>query len=142
MTVTITAVGTNTITLSQPATASATGAALTASTDNFTTYDTLTSINVKGMIRAVMSGGDVAKGSAIRQISDPRLAVTGGDSGTLGGRTNLVFGQDFQGGYTLGRTRLHRRASPRFTATRSRAFASSPPAKHWQSEATRRFVIR
>ena len=112
VTVTITAVGTNTITLSQAATATATGAALTASTDNFTTYDTLTSINVKGMIRAVMSGGDVAKESAIRQISDPRLAVTGGDLGTLGGRTYLVFGQNFQGGYAL---RANPAAPPSFT---------------------------
>ena len=98
---TITAIGTNTITLSQPAIATATGAALTASTNNFTTYDTLTSINIKGMIRAVMTGGDVAKASAIRQIADPRLAVTGGDLSTLGGRTYLVFGQNFQGGYAL-----------------------------------------
>ena len=59
-----------------------------------------------------MSGGDVAKGSAIRQISDPRLAVTGGESGTLGGRTYLVFGQDFQGGYTLG---ANPAAPPSFT---------------------------
>ena len=39
---TITAIGTNTITISQAATATATGAALTAATSNFTTYDTLT----------------------------------------------------------------------------------------------------
>ncbi len=76
---TITAIGTNTITLSQAATATATGVASPPPPDNFTTYDTLTSINVKGMIRAVMNGGDVARGAAIRQISDPRLAVTGGD---------------------------------------------------------------
>ena len=97
----ITAVGTNTITLSQAAIATSTSGALTASTDKFTTYDTLTSINVRGMIRAVMSGGEVAKQAAIRQIADPRLAVTGGDLGSLGGRTYLVFGHDFQGGYTL-----------------------------------------
>ena len=47
----------------------------------------------------MIHGGDVARQSAIRQVSDPRLAVTGGDVGTLGGRTYLVFGQDFQGGY-------------------------------------------
>jgi hypothetical protein len=49
----------------------------------------------------VMNGGDVATGSAIRQISDPRLEVTGGDLSMIGGRTYLVFGQDFQGGYSL-----------------------------------------
>ena len=44
--VTITAIGTNTITLSQAAIATGTGVALTASSNNFTTYDTLTSINI------------------------------------------------------------------------------------------------
>ena len=109
--VTITAIGTNSITLSQAATATATGGALTASTDNFTTYDTLTSMNINGMIRAVMSDGNVADGAAIRQISDARLAVTGGDIGTVGGRTYLVFGQNFQGGYSLPTTP----APPSFT---------------------------
>jgi len=110
--VTITAVGTNTITLSQPAIATTTGGALTASTANFTTYDTLTTMNIKGMIRAVMSGGNVARGSAIRQISDPRLQVTGGDLGALGARTYLVFGQDFQGGYSIP---INPAATPTFT---------------------------
>ena len=108
--VTITAVGTNTITISQAATATAAGVALTAATNNFTTYDTLTALSISGMINAVINGGDVAKGSAIRQISDPRLAVTGGDMATMGGRTYLVFGQDFQGGYipfTDRPTKLH-----------------------------------
>jgi hypothetical protein len=97
--VTITAIGTGTITLSQPAIATATSTILTASSDKFTTYDTLTSINISGMIHAVQTGGDVARESAIRQMSDPRLAVTGGVLTGLGGRTYLVFGQNFQGGY-------------------------------------------
>ena len=46
------------------------------------------------------SGGDVAKQSAIRQISNPRLEVTGGTMGMCA-RTTLVFGQDFQGGYSI-----------------------------------------
>ena len=75
------------------------------------------------MINAVINGGDVAKASAIRQISDPRLA---GDRrqtmASIGGRTYLVFGQDFQGGYSL--TAPARPASPRSTATRSRASGS------------------
>ena len=74
---------------------------MTASTSNYTTYDTLTSINIKGMINAVMNGGDMLKQAAIRQISDPRLAVTGGNMAVLGGRTYLVFGQNFQGGYNF-----------------------------------------
>ena len=40
--VTITAIGANTITISQAATATATGAVLNAATSNYTTYDTLT----------------------------------------------------------------------------------------------------
>ena len=97
--VTITAIQGNTITLSQPATATASGVALTASTENFITYDTLSALSVSGVIRAVMNGGDVATQGDIRQISDPRLAVTGGDMDILNGRTYLVFGQAFQGGY-------------------------------------------
>ena len=107
ITTTITAIGTNTITISMSDNTyledigTATGVALTASSNNFTTYDTLTSINIKGMINAVMNGGDMVKQAAIRQISDPRLAVTGGNMAVLGGRTYLVFGQNFQGGYNF-----------------------------------------
>jgi hypothetical protein len=99
--VTITAVGTSTITISQAATATASGAALNAATSNYTTYDTLTSININGMIAAVIHGGDLARAAAIRQVSDPRLAVTGGNISTVGDRTFLVFGQNFQGGYNI-----------------------------------------
>lgn len=104
ITTTITAIGTNTITISTSDNSdigTGTGVALTASTDKFTTYDTLTSINIKGMIKSVINGGSMAKQAAIRQISDPRLAVTGGNMGTLGGRTYLVFGHNFQGGYNF-----------------------------------------
>ena len=66
-------------------------------TNQFTTYDTLSSINVRGMINAVINHGNVA--AQVKQIRDPRLAVTGGEMETLGNRTYLVFGQNFQGGY-------------------------------------------
>jgi hypothetical protein len=89
----------NTITLDNPATETGSGVALTASTDNFTTYDTLSALSVSGVIRAVMTGGNVAAQGNIRQIADPRLAVTGGDMDIINGRTYLVFGQAFQGGY-------------------------------------------
>ena len=97
--VTITAISGNTITLSEPATATASGVSLTASTTNYTTYDTLSAINISGLANAVMNGGNVAAGARIRQISDPRFEVTGGVMAPLGNRTDLVFGQDFQGGY-------------------------------------------
>ncbi len=69
------------------------------SSDNFTTYDTLTAVNVPGLVNAVIHGGPVAP--LIRQISDPRLQVTGGDLGFIGGRAYLVFGQLFEGQYTF-----------------------------------------
>jgi hypothetical protein len=97
--VTITDVSGSTVTLSQAATATASDVALTASTDNFTTFDTLTALSVSGVIGAVIGGGDVASAGDVRQVSDPRLAVTGGNMGILDGRIYLVFGQAFQGGY-------------------------------------------
>jgi hypothetical protein len=66
-------------------------------TNQFTTYDTLSKINVHGMIDAVIDGGDVA--AQVKQIQDPRMGVTGGEMNMLGDRTYLVFGQNFQGGY-------------------------------------------
>jgi hypothetical protein len=64
----------------------------------FTTYDTLTSLSVKGLIDAVVSGGGIAR-AKIRQIASPRFQVTGGEMDAIGGRTYLVFGQNFEGGY-------------------------------------------
>jgi hypothetical protein len=72
---------------------------LNAASSNYITYDTLTALSVSGLASAVIHGGNVAKKSAVRQISDPRLAVTGGTISTIKGRTYLVFGQVFQGGY-------------------------------------------
>lgn len=96
---TITAINGNTITLSVDAVASGTGVSLAAFNRTFTTYGTLTALSLKGLARAVISGGDVASLARIRQLSDPRLAVTGGDMAVLNGRTYLVFGHNFQGGY-------------------------------------------
>ena len=66
---------------------------------DYTTFDTLTSIDVPGMIAWVQGGnGDAA--SQLRQIHDPLFAVTGGAMYEMSGRMHLVFGQDFQGEYT------------------------------------------
>ena len=68
-------------------------------TGRFQTYDSLTSINVSGLINAVVNG---TRGAAfVRQIRDPRLQVTGGEMATMGGRTYLVVGQLFNGQYTF-----------------------------------------
>ena len=70
------------------------------STKQFTTYDTLSAISVSGLIDAVVHNGSAV--GQVKQIHDPRLAVTGGDMNAINGRTFLVFGQDFQGGYNGG----------------------------------------
>jgi hypothetical protein len=64
---------------------------------NYTTFDTLTSINVPGMIRAVIQGGSIA--AQIQQIPNPVFQVTGGQFAKLGNRYYLVMGQKFLGDY-------------------------------------------
>jgi hypothetical protein len=96
---TITAIGGNTVTVSNAAVANATGVSLAAYTRNFTTYGTLTGLSIKGLVRAVVNGGDVTRLARIRQLSDSRVAVTGGGMAALNGRTYLAFGHNFQGGY-------------------------------------------
>ena len=96
---TITAIDGNTVTTSSDTEADGTGVTFAAFTKEFTTYDTLTALSIKGLAQAVIDGGDVATLAKIRQMSDPRLAVTGGGMANLSGRTYLVFGHDFQGGY-------------------------------------------
>jgi hypothetical protein len=96
---TITAINGNTITVSNAALSNATGFSLAAYTRNFTTYGALTGLSIKGLVQAVINGGDVARLARIRQLSDSRVAVTGGAMAPLNGRTYLAFGHNFQGGY-------------------------------------------
>ena len=96
---TITAINGNTVTASVITEADATGLEMAAYSSEFTTYDTLTALSIKGLVEAVINGGDVASLAKIRQTSDPAFAVTGGEMAELNGRTYLVFGHDFQGGY-------------------------------------------
>ena len=95
----ITAINGNTVTVSSAAVVNATGASMAAFTRNFTTYGTLTGLSIKGLAQAVINGGDVARLARIRQMSDSRVAVTGGALAALNGRTYLAFGHNFQGGY-------------------------------------------
>jgi hypothetical protein len=62
------------------------------------TFDRLSAIDLPGIIDWVMSGNGLAK-DHIRQISSPSFRVTGGAMYEMGGRTHLVFGQDFSGNY-------------------------------------------
>ena len=96
---TITAISGNTVTTSQATEAEGTGVTFAAFTREFKTYDTLTALSVSGLAQAVINGGEVTRLAGIRQMSDPRLAVTGGEMAMLNGRTYLVFGHNFQGGY-------------------------------------------
>ena len=67
--------------------------------NDFTTYDSLTAIDLPGVIDWVKNGtGSLA--ANIRQVSDAALKVTGGVLAQIDGRTLLVFGQDFEGPYT------------------------------------------
>ncbi len=71
-------------------------------TGTFSTKDTLTAIDLKGIIQWVINpqpGETLA--SHIRQISDPIFQITGGFMDrTLHDRTLLIFGQDFEGFYS------------------------------------------
>lgn len=72
------------------------------SSSQFTTYDAVSSLNVKGLINSVVFGGSPLSQSrriGLRQGYDSRMQVTGGDLTTLGGKFYMMFGQDFQGGY-------------------------------------------
>jgi hypothetical protein len=67
----------------------------------YVTFDTLSAIDVAGLGDWVTSGTGTAA-AAISQFHDPLLKVTGGAMYEVGGRTQLVFGQDYQGAYRPG----------------------------------------
>jgi len=71
---------------------------------NYTTYGTLTALNVDGMIKAVINQGNVTALSQIQQTPEPGFKVTGGALGMLNGLAYLVVGQDFEGEYNPGGT--------------------------------------
>lgn len=75
------------------------------SDQQFITFDTLTAINVPGLIHWVTHPDSHSSASDhIRQISDPIFRVTGGEMHQLTANdpTLLVFGQDFEGTYATG----------------------------------------
>jgi hypothetical protein len=67
---------------------------------DFTTFDTLTAVELAGMVDWVQNGNGTAA-DQLRQIHHPQLQVTGGAMYALGDRTHLVFGQTFLDGYTF-----------------------------------------
>lgn len=69
--------------------------------DDFDTFDTLTALDLPGVIEWVKDNtGSLA--ANFRQVSDPIVKVTGGIMQQIEGRTLLVFGQNFEGPYTPG----------------------------------------
>lgn len=66
--------------------------------DNMRTFDTLTVIQVRGAIAAIVKGQDLTP--FITQVHDGRVRVTGGELRSLGNRYYLIFGQVFDGLYS------------------------------------------
>jgi hypothetical protein len=68
-------------------------------TGAFTTFDTLTAINLPGLVDWVTTGNGHAI-NHIRQVTHSDASVTGGAMYEMGGRMHIVFGQDFEGPYS------------------------------------------
>ncbi len=67
----------------------------------FQTYPTLSALDLPKIVSWVKTGKPTLA-SSIRQTRDEFLRVTGGELFLLGGKAQLVFGQNFTGGYTPG----------------------------------------
>lgn len=72
--------------------------ALPGEDDASVTFDTLSAIDLPGMVDWVQTGTGTAAGN-IRQVSDPLFDVTGGAMYGIDGKVHLVFGQAFEGTY-------------------------------------------
>jgi len=66
--------------------------------DSLVTFGNIIAINVSGVINAVKTNSTVAP--FIRQYTDPRMQVTGGELAMIGNDYYLVGGQIFTGQYT------------------------------------------
>jgi hypothetical protein len=70
-------------------------------TTGFSTHNALSAIDLPGIMDWVTTGNGSAA-SHIRMARDDMFRVTGGAMYDMGGRTHLVFGQNFIGGYIPG----------------------------------------
>jgi hypothetical protein len=70
-------------------------------TETFGTFDTLSAINLPGIVDWVQTGSGEAS-DHVRQIQDSSLQVTGGAMFEIGGTTHLIFGQNYEGVYRNG----------------------------------------
>jgi hypothetical protein len=74
----------------------------TPSTNNYTTLQTITSINIPGMINAVINNNpDLAAFVNYNNTSYPQFKVTGGQLGKIGNNFYLSYGQDCEGNYCI-----------------------------------------
>jgi hypothetical protein len=99
---------------------------------SFATFSALTAIDLPGLAAWAIGGAGTAA-QHFRQTSDPLLTVTGGAMFELGGRVQLIFGHNFQGGYTPGKNGVYTRQVRSFEivddgVNLSLANASSTPA--------------
>lgn len=72
------------------------------SLNNHTTYATLTTLHLPGLIAWVKASPGSEAGTAadhIRQISNPFFKVTGGGLEKIGDEFQLIFGQNYEGAY-------------------------------------------
>ncbi len=67
------------------------------SREAFVTYPYLTTVDVKGLMDAIVAGKKTAP--FFRQVEDERMAVTGGGMGKIGDRYYLAGGHRFDGAY-------------------------------------------
>jgi hypothetical protein len=65
----------------------------------FTTFDTLSALDLPGLVDWVVSGSGQAA-DHVRHLMHPVASVTGGAMHEMGGRMHIVFGQDFEGPYS------------------------------------------
>ncbi len=68
--------------------------------DNFTTYNTLTALNLPGIVNWVQTGTG-SLGQNLLQTNSTAFQVTGGAMSQINGLTLLSLGQDFEGPYTV-----------------------------------------
>jgi hypothetical protein len=73
------------------------GYAYSATAGGFITFDKMTSVNVSGLINAIVSSASIT--SFFKQISDPIFTNTGAQLGKIGNTFYLVGGQNFVGQY-------------------------------------------
>lgn len=71
-------------------------------TSGFSTHNALAAIDLPGIVDWVTTGNGTAAEN-IRMVRDEMFRVTGGAMYEMNGRTHLVFGQNFNGGYIPGR---------------------------------------